>query len=123
MKDINSYSKISERLAVLLCDSKQRNPGESICQHEAIAEVEPYYKSGHSIASGIRAWLAHRGTPVSGWGAKDRTVVYPVGGCLVEAHAKFWNAHAESTMWRGKYGQERKELLRFLIQWYREKGL
>lgn len=120
MKDIYSYSKISERLAVLLCDRTQRDPSKSICQHLAVVEVRPGL--GLEIPDGIKAWLASRGTP-HGSGPLNHTYVYPVGGSRAYAQRKFRSALRNSSMWRGEYGQERKELLRFLIQWYREKGL
>lgn len=63
MKNIYSYSKISERLAVLLCDRTQRNPRESICQTQPVMELEPDFGSGPQISDGIRAWLESRGTP------------------------------------------------------------
>lgn len=134
MNSIYSYSKISERLAVLLCDRTQRDPRLSICQHEAVQLVEPNCSSGlfcqHeascssglSISAGIKAWLESRGTPY-GFGPDSRSYVYPIGGRRDEAHDKFWEAERKASMWRGEYGQERKELLRFLIRWYREKGL
>lgn len=122
MKDIRSYSKISDRLAVLLCDRAQRDPAASICCHDAIRELEPPFASGNELEDGIKAWLIHRGTP-HGYGPNSRSYVYPVGGDRAVTVDMFQHAECTATMWRGEYGLERKELLRFLIRWYRNKGL
>lgn len=123
MKNIYSYTKMSERLAVLLCDRTQRSPRESICQAKAVQELQPGFDSGLQLTDGIRAWLKSRGTPAGSGPNSSYSKAYPVGGDRAVAHAKFYHAEANAGMWRGEYGQERKELLRFLIQWYREKGL
>ena len=95
-----SALKLSDRLAVILCDRSKRDPNLGICCQRAVINFE--------LHKGIEAWI----------GDSDRSVNYPVSGGL-SAYTEHKKA---GTMWRGAYGIERKELLRFLIRYYRERG-
>lgn len=97
-----STVKLSDRLAVILCDRSKRSPRVGICCQNLVIL--------NDITPGIIAWLASVGKIASG--------NYPIGSGVVE-----YNQHkAAGTMWRGEYGNERKALLRFLIRFYRERG-
>lgn len=96
-----STVKLSDRLAVILCDRSKRNPKLGICCQSSVIDDD--------LEPGIQAWI----------GGTGRSVTYPVGAGLGEYTRKA----RVGKMWRGAYGLERKELLRFLIRYYRERNL
>lgn len=98
--------KLSDRLAVILCRADKRCKSSGICHQHGMS---PY-----SLEHGIKAWLVSVGKP-----ATPAAWVYPIGS----GAPQYGVAHLAGSMWRGKYGQERKALLRFLIRYYRERGL
>lgn len=93
--------KLSDRLAVILCDRSKRDPAKGICCQRSVIE--------DNILAGIGAWI--EGT--------SRSYNYPISG----GHAAYDHHKKAGSMWRGAYGLERKELLRFLIRYYRARGL
>ena len=106
--------KLSEVLASVLCNTdRYRLPHTGICGQIGV--------NHYVLTDSIKAWFEHTGLEFDSCknSTEDsRTPNYPVIG----GRAAYWRAQRAGSMWRGAYGQERKELLRFMIRYYRAMG-